>query len=61
VVLSNPKQTASISYSRAPGMMLPVETLRPEVVTQGAMPGSAGLDQQGARHKGLMPGTYAPS
>ena len=29
--------------------MLPVETLRPEVSTQGAMPGSAGLDQQGAR------------
>jgi len=30
-------------------MMLPVEILRPEVSTQGAMPGSDGLDQQGAR------------
>jgi len=32
-MLSNPKQTASISYSRAPGVMLPVEILRPEVST----------------------------
>jgi len=29
--------------------MLSVETLRPEVITQGAMPGNAGLDQQGVR------------
>jgi len=27
--------------------MLPVQSLRPETSTQGAMPGNAGLDQQG--------------
>ena len=39
---------SSARYSTT-GMMLPVEILRPEVSTQGAMPGSAGLDQQGVR------------